>query len=157
MRWSTPPVATEDPGPASRARALVLRFDPRLGATRKTGAQFVRFCVVGGTSYLANLIAFTVLVDDAQVPALAAACLAYAVGWVVAFAGHRWWTFRRREVLWAPQGLRYLAVSAVVLGIELGILHVLIGLGVEAVPAQALALACIIPASFLLNRGWAFR
>ena len=35
--------------------------------------------------------------------------------------------------------------------------HALLSAGVEAVLSQALAVACITPVSFLLNRGWAFR
>jgi putative flippase GtrA len=119
-------------------------------------AQFVRFCVVGGAGYVTNLVTFAPLVHYAHTPTLIAACIAYACGWVVALIGHRHWTFAQRDVSVIGQGLRYLVVSCIVLGADLVLLQLLVTSGIEAVLAQAVALAIVTPLSFGLNRLWAF-
>ena len=55
------------------------------------------------------------------------------------------------------QGARYLAVSLVALGLNLLLLELLIRVGSPEVPAQALAIAAVMPINFLLNRRWSFR
>jgi putative flippase GtrA len=120
-------------------------------------AQFLRFCVVGGAGYVTNLVVFAPLVRWAGVPNLIAACIAYACGWVVALVGHRHWTFGEREASVMGQGFRYFVVSAIVLGADLVLLQLFVRAGVEAVLAQAVALAIVTPLSFGLNRIWAFR
>jgi putative flippase GtrA len=119
-------------------------------------AQFVRFCVVGGVGYVTNLVVFAPLVHFAHTPDLVAACIAYACGWVVALIGHRHWTFAQRDVSVVGQGLRYFAVSAIVLAADLVVLQLLLTTGMEPVLAQAIALAIVTPLSFGLNRLWAF-
>jgi putative flippase GtrA len=54
------------------------------------------------------------------------------------------------------QGLRYFAVSAIVLAADLVVLQLLLTTGMEPVLAQAIALAIVTPLSFGLNRLWAF-
>ena len=55
------------------------------------------------------------------------------------------------------QGARYLAVSLVALGLNLIVLELLVQAGMPEVPAQAIAIAAVMPVNFLLNRRWSFR
>lgn len=127
-------------------------------APLRSGAlQFARFSVVGGLGYVVNLVVFAALIRLTPVAPLAAACVAFAAGWVLALGGHRRWTFRRGDAPLRTQGTRYLIVSAITLGIDLGLLHALISWGVGPVAAQAVALGTATPASFVLNRNWSFR
>jgi len=128
-----------------------------LGRLRSpAAAQFIRFCVVGGIGYVTNLVVYAPLVRWFGMPYLAAACIAYACGWLVALVGHRHWTFGARASSVVGQGARYLVVSLIVLAADLIVLHLLVTAGMGPVVAQAVALAIVTPLSFGLNRLWAF-
>lgn len=126
-------------------------------AQRADWAQLIRFCVVGASGYLVNLVVFSLLVHAAGAHYVLAAVLAFCVAWTNNFMWNKYWTFRRHGLSAVQQGARYLAVSVVALGLNLVLLELLVRAGLAEVPAQAMAIAAVMPVNFLLNRRWSFR
>ena len=143
------------PGTAGAERIFRLP-DPRR-ATRADWVQLVRFCAVGTSGYFVNLAVFTLLVSVLDAHYAQAAVGAFCVAWLNNFVLNKFWTFRRHGASAAEQAVRYLLVSLLALGLNVGILHLLVQGGLPEVPAQAVAIVLVTPASFLLTRRWAFR
>jgi putative flippase GtrA len=146
--------ATPLPPPAE---TRVLRAPNIRGARRADWEQLVRFCVVGTSGYLVNLAVFGVLVHVAGAHYALAAVGAFCVAWTNNFLWNKYWTFRCHDLSAVQQGARYLAVSLVALGLNLILLELLVRAGSPEVPAQAVAIAAVMPVNFLLNRRWSFR
>ena len=127
------------------------------GHGRDTWAQLLRFCVVGASGYAVNLVVFGLLVHSAGTHHTLAAIGAFLVAWCNNFVLNKWWTFRRHELSATQQGLRYMAVSLVALALNLVVLEILVRSGLPELPAQAVAIATVMPVNFLLNRRWSFR
>ena len=104
-----------------------------------------------------NLAVFSVLVHLLGAHYLIAATGAFVVAWSNNFVLNKFWTFRRHGLSWLKQGIRYLAVSLVALGLNLALLFVLVQIGLPEVPAQAIAIVAVTPVNFLMNRRWSFR
>lgn len=117
----------------------------------------MRFCLVGTSGYIVNLAVFSALVHGAGTHYALAAVGAFCVAWTNNFLFNKYWTFRRHELSTTQQGARYLAVSLVALGLNLLLLEMLVRAGLPEVPAQAIAIAAVMPVNFLLNRRWSFR
>ena len=126
-------------------------------ARRSDWHELLRFCVVGASGYVVNLAVFTLLVHAAGMHYLAAAVLAFVVAWTNNFVLNKFWTFKRHGLSAVQQGVRYLLVSLVALGLNLIVLELLVSAGSPEVPAQAIAIAVVMPVNFLLNRRWSFR
>ena len=147
-RQATPPATPE---------ARVLRVPNIRAAQRADWHQLLRFCVVGASGYLVNLVVFGLLVHGAGAHYLVAAVGAFAVAWTNNFVLNKFWTFQQHGLSAMQQGTRYLAVSLVALGLNLLLLELLVRAGMPEVPAQAVAIAAVMPVNFLLNRRWSFR
>ena len=137
--------------------ARVLRAPNIRRAQRADWNQLVRFCVVGASGYLVNLVVFSFLVHSVGTHYVPAAIGAFCVAWTNNFVLNKFWTFKQHELSAARQGVRYLAVSLVALAINLILLEVMVRSGSPEVPAQAVAIAAVMPVNFLLNRRWSFR
>jgi putative flippase GtrA len=121
-------------------------------------AQLLRFCVVGGSGYAVNLtvfFAFTQLGTDHR----GAAVAAFLVAVTNNFFWNRRWTFASARGRHAGfQAARFLAVSLGAFLVSLAILELLISVaGLPELAAQAIAIVCATPLSFLGNRLWSFR
>jgi putative flippase GtrA len=118
--------------------------------------QLAKFCAVGAVGYVVNLAVFSLLLHEHVHYLLAATC-----SFVVAATGNyvlnRSWTFRDRRHHLGVQGFQFLVVSAVALGANLLVLHLLINSGMTKKPAQALAILVATPLNFIGNRLWSFR
>lgn len=137
--------------------ARVLRVPSIRRARWSDWQQLMRFCVVGASGYLVNLAVFSVCVHGLGTHYVTAAIAAFCVAWTSNFVFNKFWTFQRHGLSAVQQGARYLAVSLVALGMNLIVLEVLVRAGVPEVPAQAVAIAAVMPVNFLLNRRWSFR
>jgi len=126
-------------------------------ARRADWQQLIRFCVVGASGYLVNLVVFSVMVHELDLHYVVAAIGAFCVAWTSNFVFNKFWTFQQHGLSAVQQGARYLAVSLVALGINLIILEALVRTGLPEVPSQAIAIAAVMPVNFLLNRRWSFR
>jgi putative flippase GtrA len=119
--------------------------------------QLAKFSVVGLSGYLVNLAVFTALLDGAGLHYLAAGACSFVVAAANNYYWNRHWTFRRQRGDVYGQGIRFLVVSLVALGANLGILHLLITAGLGKIPAQAIAILLVMPLNFIGNKLWSFR
>lgn len=141
---------------ADRAWSIVRRI--HLG-TRKPAnwVQLFKFGVVGGSGYVVNLAAFGLLVGPVDLHHIPAAVGAFIVAVTNNFLWNRHWTFRATDRHPAHQGLRFLAVSLIGLGINLAVLELLVtAVGISELPSQAVAVAVAMPANFIGNKLWTF-
>ena len=150
-------VPTRPVPPPALPEARLLRVPSVRRARRADWQQLIRFCVVGASGYLVNLVVFSVMVHLLDLHYVVAAVGAFCVAWTSNFVFNKFWTFQRHGLSAMQQGARYLAVSLVALGINLIVLELLVRAGMPEVPAQAIAIAVVMPVNFLLNRRWSFR
>jgi dolichol-phosphate mannosyltransferase len=132
----------------------------RIGAgARKSAnwAQLFKFGLVGGSGYLLNLAVFAVLVEAVGLHHLVGAVGAFCVAVSSNFYWNRHWTFRASEGHAGFQAARFLTVSVAGLLLNLAILEALISAGLDALPAQAIAVATVMPVNFVGNKLWTFQ
>jgi dolichol-phosphate mannosyltransferase len=121
--------------------------------------QLVRFAAVGASGYAVNLGVFTLLVHAAAIDYKLAAVAAFLVALTNNFVWNRAWTFADAGGGHVGfQAARFCVVSLVAFGFNLVVLFALVEwLGLEKVPAQAIAIAAATPLNFLGNKLWSFR
>jgi putative flippase GtrA len=119
--------------------------------------QLGKFAVVGASGYLVNLAVYGVLLRGAGLHYLAAGACSFVVAASNNYVWNRHWTFRRQRGHVYYQGLRFLAVSLVALGANLGLLHVFVDAGINKLAAQAIAVVLVMPLNFVGNKLWSFR
>ncbi|MEJ7567117.1 MAG: GtrA family protein [Gaiellaceae bacterium] len=119
--------------------------------------QLAKFCLVGATGYVVNLVVFTLLVHGFELHYLVAATCSFLVAVTNNYAWNRLWTFSGQRGHVAYQGLRFLVVSTLSLAANLLILHLLVELGIGKVLAQAIAIVLVTPLNFVGNKVWSFR
>ena len=136
--------------PISRARV-------RAGLRkRKNWEQLVKFCIVGGSGYVVNLVVFALLVEVAGLHYITAAVGSFLVAVTNNYTWNRLWTFRAQRGGVAYQGVRFLVVSTAALLANLAVLHLLVTLGLGEVLAQAIAIVLVTPVNFVGNKLWSF-
>src|SRR3954454_21251904 len=120
--------------------------------------QLLRFGLVGASGYVVNLVTFALLVHQAGLVYTLAATGAFLVAVTNNFFWNRHWTFSAREGHAGHQAARFVGVSVAVFALSLGLLALLVsGMGVPEVPAQAIAVVCATPLSFVGNKLWSFK
>ena len=124
---------------------------------RSNWAQLAKFCAVGASGYVVNLLVYVALLDGADLHYRLAASGSFLVAVTNNYLWNRLWTFRRDRGHFAHQGLRFLAVSVIVYVRNLAILTLLVELGVGKIVAQAIAIVLVTPANFIGNKLWSFR
>jgi len=143
----------------SIATSLV-RVGGRAGAALRrphNWVQLAKFCTVGATGYVINLAVFSALVLGADWHHLLAATVSFLVAVTNNYTWNRVWTFRGQRGHVAYQGIRFLIVAVCALAANLLILDGLVMLGMEKIPAQALAILLVTPLNFIGNKLWSFR
>src|SRR5712692_10987378 len=124
---------------------------------RSNWEQLAKFCAVGVSGYIVNLVVYVALLDDANLHYSLAATGSFLVAVTNNYLWNRLWTFRHDRGHFAHQGLRFLAVSVVVYVGNLLILTLLVEVGVGKIVAQAIAIVMVTPANFIGNKLWSFR
>lgn len=120
--------------------------------------QLAKFCGVGGSGYVINLAVFAICVGPLGLHHLAAATLAFCVAVTNNFALNRVWTFGSPDGRRRFQALRFLCVSVAAFLVSAVLLELLVTrLDVAEVLAQAIAIVCATPLSFVGNKLWTFR
>jgi putative flippase GtrA len=149
--------------------------------------QFVKFCVVGGSGVIVNLVVFTAVLlvwmavtghihsasdlfgsvrgfmvkkDTHGVPS-AAVYVANAAGFVVSvltnYYLNRRWTFRSQATV-ATELSKFFVVSVVAYLANLAVFWALHSQAhLAPIPSQVIAIACVMPINFILNKLWSFR
>ncbi len=144
-----PPVAA----PAGRRRARARRA---LRA-RHNWIQLAKFCTVGASGYVVNLVVYTLLLRAAGLHYLLAATGSFLVAVTSNYTWNRLWTFRGQRGHVAYQGLRFLVVAVCALAANLAVLEGLVASGLPKIPAQAIAIVVVTPLNFVGNKLWSFR
>jgi putative flippase GtrA len=128
-----------------------------LARERASWVELAKFALVGGSGYLINLAVFAVLAGDLAVQHTLAAIAAFACAVTSNYALNRRWTFGPGSGQARFEAARFFAVSIASLGLNLGLLEVLLRGGVVGeLPAQAIAVAAAMPFNFLGNKLWTF-
>lgn len=141
---------------AVRASGALTRTRNALGR-RANWLQLAKFCAVGASGYAVNLVVYSLLVEVVGLHYLVAATCSFVVAVTNNYTWNRVWTFRGQRGHVAYQGFRFLVVSTVALGANLAILYALVRLGLDKVPAQAVAIVLVTPLNFVGNKVWSFR
>ncbi len=124
----------------------------------KNWLQLLRFAAVGASGFAVNLVAFAICVHPLSIDYKLASVIAFLFGVVNNFWWNRQWTFSASEQHPVHQGLRFFAVSLLAYGFSYVVLVSLVAAtGVEKVIAQAIAILCAMPLSFLGQKLWSFR
>jgi len=144
-----------EPAPAAEPQVVRHRAFEALRSPQNW-VQLGKFCLVGGVGYGVNIAVYAALLHEG-VHYLPAALCSFLVAVTNNYALNRVWTFRGTRGRVAHQGLRFLVVSAVSLGANLGILHVLIQAGAGKIGGQAIAIVLVTPLNFIGNKLWSFR
>ena len=145
--------STEFPAPATGVRS-------RAGAALRRShnwIQLAKFCAVGATGYVVNLVVYTLLLRGFDLHYLLAATGSFLVAVSNNYLWNRQWTFRHRRGHVYYQGMRFFLVSLAALGLNLLILRGLVALGAGKIVAQAIAIILVMPFSFTANKLWSFR
>jgi putative flippase GtrA len=124
---------------------------------RSNWEELVKFCLVGASGYVVNLLVYVALLDGADLDYRLAATGSFLVAVTNNYLWNRLWTFRHHRGHFAYQGLRFLFVAIVAYLCNLAILTLLVELGVGEVIAQAIAIVLVTPANFVGNKLWSFR
>jgi dolichol-phosphate mannosyltransferase len=124
---------------------------------RANWEQLVKFCVVGASGYVVNLVVYTLLLKGAGFHYLPAAIGSFLVAVTNNYLWNRAWTFRHQRGHVVLQGARFLVVSTLALGANLLALHLLVTAGLGEVLAQAIAIVLVTPVNFVGNKLWSFR
>jgi putative flippase GtrA len=128
-----------------------------LRPSRELIAQMVRFGVGGAGCYLLNLAVFTLCVRGFDAGYVLAAGIALVASVSAGFLLYRHWIFVASHGHPGHQAARFLVLNLGAMGLSVLFLHEGIALGIDKVPAQAIALAMITPVTFFGNRLWSFR
>src|SRR5688500_9616720 len=145
---------------AERASSAVTVARARMDAALRRRAnweQLVKFCVVGASGYVVNLVVYTLLLKGAGFHYLPAAIGSFLVAVTNNYLWNRAWTFRHQRGHVVLQGARFLVVSTLALGANLLVLHLLVTAGLGEVLAQAIAIVLVTPVNFVGNKLWSFR
>jgi putative flippase GtrA len=118
--------------------------------------QLAKFSTVGATGYVVNLAVYATLVGADLHYNLAAAC-SFLVAVTNNYTWNRLWTFRGQRGHIAYQGIRFLIVSLIALAANEILLTAFVAFGVDKIPAQAIAVALVMPINFVGNKLWSFR
>ena len=132
------------------------RFETAL-RRRANWEQLAKFCVVGASGYVINLVVYAVLLQVWSIHYALAAIGSFLVAVTNNYILNRVWTFRDRRGSVVFQGLRFFVVWALALVANLAVLHVLVTAGVGELLAQAIAIVVVTPVNFVGNRLWSFR
>ena len=141
------------------AVALPIRHRLRLGVKHpQNWLQLGRFGAVGATGYIVNLAVFALCVHVFSIDYRIADLFAFSVSVLNNFWWNRHWTFDARHHPPLSQCARFFAVSLVAFGFQYAVLVTLVGdAGLSKVLAQAIAIACATPMSFLGQKLWSFK
>lgn len=129
------------------------------------GRQFVKFSVVGATGTVVNLLVLKAtlflwgrLIGDPTLGVeVFASGLAFCVAVVNNYLLNRWWTFRATGSF-SVQALKFFIVSCAGLGLNELAFWVFRGrLEIGVLVSQGLAIVCVLPFNFFVNKLWSFR
>lgn len=123
---------------------------------RLLARRWMRFCLVGGAATLVYYFCGLFFVNLLGLPVLVGNALAYLAGFVVSYLGQCLWTFQARgsHLAMLP---RFAATQALGLGLNSGIIWLLMRLGLDYALAMWVAIAAVPVAVYFICKLWVFR
>jgi dolichol-phosphate mannosyltransferase len=152
----------DGPGVAPSEQPARRPMGPRVARSTR---QFVKFAVVGAIGTVVNLAVLRltllaweqVAADTPYAVEAFASGLAFSVAVVNNFVLNRRWTFRSSGPLHVEFG-KFLTVSLAGLALNEVFFYLFRArLELHVMLSQLLAIACVLPFNFLLNKFWSFR
>lgn len=110
-----------------------------------------RFAAVGLASFALDCLVLW-LVQSASGSLLAAVVAARVVSGAANFTANRLFVFRARGIPWQQAARRYVALAAVLLAANYGLLYALTGIGVPTMVAKVLTEVTLFCISFVVQR-----
>lgn len=126
-----------------------------MSTVRPSVGQFLGFVLAGGVATILNYSLFLILYESGVYYSLASA-VGYVSGIALSFAINLRFVFRTRQPRSGLFG-RYTVAYLIALIAQVGLLEVLVRSGFPAEIANALAIAIVLLANFLVIRRWVFR
>jgi putative flippase GtrA len=126
---------------------------------RHNWLQLIKFGAVGASGFIVNTVVYVRLLH-AGTPYLVAAAGAFCVAVLNNFLWNRLWTFRHQAAGSHAgfQAARFFLVSAVAFICNAGLLAAFVEVaGIGKIVGQLVAVALVMPVSFLGNKYWSFR
>jgi putative flippase GtrA len=139
------------------ATSIVATRAGRALTSTQNWLELLKFSAVGASGYAINLTVYIALLKGADLHYLPAAACSFVVAVTNNYFWNRHWTFRHHRGHVYYQGMRFLVVSVVALGLNLALLRGLIALGAGKIVGQAIAIVLVMPFSFSANKLWSFR
>lgn len=119
--------------------------------------QFLKFSLVGASGAVIDLGVLYLLVQFFWVWYIAAATISFLLAVTNNFLWNKFWTFSDSSRRYGRQYTQFLVVSAVGLGLNNGILFLLVeGLGLWYIWAKVFAIAIVLAWNFTANKYWTF-
>jgi len=118
-------------------------------------AAFLRYGIVGGFAFGLHLALLQILLLSAACPAWAASAIGFVLACVFNYALQMLRVFRsgRSNVVAVP---RYMAITTVMLGVNIVLFVMLNRLGLKPVVAQTITTGCVFVLNFHGNRRFTF-
>lgn len=149
-------VSSTVPGAVSRAQLL-------LDALKhpENHRQAFRFLCVGASGFIVNQLAFMLYLNVFGIQHTVAFWAASLTGTANNFWWNRNWTFDATHHHIAKQGVRFLVVSLMIMGLAylfyLGLLPLLGSTGIDKELSNGVAWILATPISFILQKLWSFK
>jgi putative flippase GtrA len=119
--------------------------------------QLFKFCAVGGSGYVVNLIVFTFFLQIMGVHHLVAATAAFVFAVANNFWWNRHWTFEAGDGHAGFQAARFFTVSVFAFLFAATVLESLVRFtSLSEVTAQAISIVLATPLNFVGNKMWSF-
>jgi len=119
--------------------------------------QLIKFCAVGGSGYVVNLIVFTFFLQVMGLHHLLAATVAFVVAVLNNFWWNRHWTFDAGDGHAGFQAARFFTVSVFAFLFAAALLESLVRFThLSEVTAQAISIIVATPLNFVGNKMWSF-
>jgi putative flippase GtrA len=122
------------------------------------GAQLARFCTVGLTCYIVNILALAALCEVGGMHYIAAYLVVFLIGNALGYWLNKRFTFELRSPVEGASMLRYMLINCIMLLLSTAALHLLVeSLHVQYLAATAIIAGINAPASFVAHRVVSYR
>ena len=123
-----------------------------------TVKQFIKFSVVGLSNTILDFSIYIILTREFYIHFLVANAIAFIVAVSWSYLANKWWTFRDKSTSTKSQYSKFIVISLIGLGINEGILSLLvIYVGLWDLLAKLGAVVIVVFWNFWANRTWTFK
>jgi len=125
---------------------------------RRAVGQFWKYCLVGASGFVINLMVYSIMVSSFDAHYLLAGTVSFTVAVTNNFILNRYWTFGSSERDIFSQASRFLVISVSSWALNMVLLRLFIEDGnMNQYVAQAVAIGMVTVLNFTGNKLWSFR